>query len=143
MITKTSMTIFWPMIAQVAVTFTVWLRLYHVRTKEMASKRLSPQIIATRHTASALQDTSASDNLRNLFELPVLFYVICCMLAIADAVSTLQLALAWSFVLLRATHSFIHVTYNRVMHRFLAYSLGGFCMFAMWAVFVFWLIQNG
>jgi hypothetical protein len=38
-------------------------------------------------------------------------------------------------VALRALHSFIHVTYNRVMHRFVVYSSSTLLLFLMWAVF--------
>lgn len=49
------------------------------------------------------------------------------------------MALAWSFVALRTAHSLIHVTYNRVVHRFAVYVLGTLCVFAMWALFAFQL----
>jgi len=38
-------------------------------------------------------------------------------------------------VALRAVHSFVHVTYNRVMHRFVVYIAGGVLLFAAWARF--------
>ena len=129
-------TIFWPMIALVALTLLVWIRLYVMRIGEMRERRIHPQKVATsRMAADALQNVTPADNFRNLFEVPVLFYAICCALAIAGAVTELQLALAWLFVILRAAHSFIHVTYNRVMHRFLVYVAGGTVVFLMWALF--------
>jgi hypothetical protein len=129
-------TIFWPMVALVGVTLVVWVRLYIVRIGEMRTRRIHPQKVATsRMAAEALQDVTAADNFRNLFEVPVLFYAVCCALAITDSVTGVQLALAWTFVALRALHSFIHVTYNRVMHRFLVYIVGGVVVFLMWALF--------
>lgn len=128
--------IFWPLIAQVALTTAVWLRLYVVRIGEMRARRIRPQDLATtRLAAAALEDVTPADNFRNLFEVPVLFYAICCVLAIADAVTVTQLALAWGFVALRAIHSLIHVTYNRVLHRFWVYVLSTLCVLAMWFVF--------
>jgi hypothetical protein len=47
-------------------------------------------------------------------------------------VTTLQLSLAWTFVLTRVIHSVVHITYNRVMHRFNAFLLGMVAVFAMW-----------
>lgn len=134
--------IFWPMIAQVALTFVVTIRMYLVRVAEMRASRISPQSIATsRLAAEKLQNINASDNFRNLFELPVLFLAICPVLYLTDNVSTVQLALAWLFVALRCLHSLIHVTYNRVMHRFRVFFLSMVCVFAMWAVFAFQLAQ--
>ena len=48
----------------------------------------------------------------------------------------IQVSLAWGFVMLRGVHSFVHTTYNRVMHRFLAYAVSTLFVFAMWALFV-------
>ena len=128
--------IFWPVIALVALTALVWIRLYIVRIGEMRSRRIRPQSVAnSRLAAGALENITAADNFRNLFEVPVLFYALCPLLAVADAVTPLQLGLAWLFVAARAAHSFIHVTYNRVMHRFLVYAFGALCVFAMWLVF--------
>ena len=36
---------------------------------------------------------------------------------------------------LRALHSLIHVTYNRVTHRFLAYVASTLLLFGMWVAF--------
>jgi hypothetical protein len=125
--------IIWPMIAQAGLTAAVWLALYRRRIAEMRSRRISPQSIATSRTATALQDVAAADNFRNLFEVPVLFFASCLAVALADVVTPLQLVFAWGFVGFRALHSYIHVTYNRVMHRFTAYVLSTLCVFAMWA----------
>lgn len=128
--------IFWPLIAQVTLTTAIWLRMYFARVGEMRTRRIHPQSVATsRLAAGALEDVAPADNFRNLFEVPVLFYAIGCVLAIADAVTALQVSLAWTFVGLRALHSLIHVTYNRVLHRFWVYVLSTLCVLAMWLVF--------
>ncbi len=113
--------IFWPLVAQVVLVGAVAVRMYAARVAEMRARRINPQSIATsRSAADALKDVAAADNFRNLFETPVLFFAVCCALAITDTVSLPQLVLAWTYVGLRAVHSLIHVTYNRVMHRFAA-----------------------
>lgn len=128
--------IFWPVIAQVLLVLAVAVRMYLVRVAEMRARRIRPQAIATSHTAAeALQNVAAADNLRNLFETPVLFFAVCGALAITDTVTPLQLGLAWTYVGLRAVHSIIHVTYNRVIHRFLAFVASLTCLFLMWALF--------
>ena len=136
--------IFWPLIAQVAIVTLVAVRLYATRIAEMRARRINPQSLATTRTAAgALQDIAAADNFRNLFEVPVLFFAVCCALAITDTVTAAQLALAWVFVVLRAAHSLIHVTYNRVMHRFGVYIASTLCVLVMWALFAISLWQSG
>jgi hypothetical protein len=53
----------------------------------------------------------------------------------------MQLSLAWGFVMLRAVHSLVHTTYNRVTHRFLAYAVSTVFVFAMWALFALALLR--
>src|SRR5690606_41356194 len=61
-----------PMVAMVALTFIVWLRLYVVRVGELRERRIDPQRLASAKAAGELlARTQASDNLRNLFEMPV------------------------------------------------------------------------
>ena len=128
--------IFWPMLAQVAIVAAVWVRLYFVRVGEMKAKRIPPQAVATTRSASqVLEDVGTADNFRNLFEVPVLFSAGCLALAITDLVSPLQVALAWMYVAMRAVHSYVHTTYNKVMHRFMAFLVSTLCVFAMWIVF--------
>jgi len=127
--------ILWPLVAQVALTLVVAVRMYTVRIAEMRARRIGPQRLATSRDMAQLENITAADNFRNLFELPVLFYAICPLLYVTGHVTPLQVGLAWAFVLARYAHSFIHVTYNRVMHRFRAFVLSMVCVFAMWIVF--------
>ncbi|GJM08662.1 MAG: membrane protein [Lysobacteraceae bacterium] len=122
------------MIAMVALTFTVWIRMYYVRIGEMRRRRIHPQSVDTSRSKGVLEDVAAADNLKNLFEIPVLFYVACLTAIVAGAVTPLIQGLAWSFVGLRVAHSLIHISYNRVMHRFIVYVLGALCAFAMWGL---------
>jgi hypothetical protein len=136
--------IFWPLIAQVVLVAVVAGRMYVVRIAEMRARRIRPQSIATSQMAAeALRNIAAADNFRNLFEVPVLFFAVCCALAITDTVTMPQLVLAWLFTALRAVHSFIHVTYNRVLHRFAAYLGSTICVLLMWVLFGFSLWRLG
>ena len=132
--------IFMPAVAMVALTFVVWWRMYVVRIGQMKRERIHPQAVATSSQSSArLTDSCAADNFRNLFELPVLFYVALVVAAITGQVNATTIALAWAFVLLRIVHSAIHCTYNKVMHRFYAYVAGGMALWLLWgAIAVGW-----
>ena len=134
--------IFLPALAMAALTFIVWLRMYFARVGEMKRERIHPQAVATSpQMAALLKDTRAADNFRNLFELPVLFYLALVVIALTGQVSALTLALAWLFVALRILHSAIHCSYNKVMHRFQAYLAGGIVLWILWAVLDFGLVH--
>ena len=135
--------ILWPMCAQTGLVALVWLRLYAVRLTEIRRRRIDPQRLARADEAvKLLENNSAADNLRNLFEIPVLFFAICLALYTTGFVTEMQVSLAWGYVLLRAVHSVVHTTYNRVMHRFLAYVVSTLFVFAMWALFVVDLMRG-
>jgi hypothetical protein len=70
---------------------------------------------------------------------PVLFYTLCTFVAVTGLTSAAMLLAAWIYVALRVAHSLIHVTYNRVMHRFYVYAASTVLLFGMWAVFATWL----
>ncbi len=118
-----------PLLAMVALTLMVWVRLYAVRIPEMKRNRIDPQRLAGSADKGLLKDTRASDNFINLFEVPVLFYVLVLATLATGVNDGVLLALAWAFVGLRAVHSAIQCTYNRVMHRFSAYALATVSLF--------------
>ena len=135
--------IFLPALAMAALTFVVWWRMYFMRIGEMTRERIHPQSVATSpQMAARLKDTRAADNFRNLFELPVLFYLALVVAALTGQVTAATLALAWAFVALRVAHSVIHCTYNRVWHRFYAYLAGGLVLWALWAVLAVGLLRG-
>lgn len=128
--------IFAPAIAMVALTAVVWVRMYADRIGELRARKIHPQQISTaRLAAEKLEKVQSADHFRNLFEVPVLFYVLCGFLAVTKLTSVLLLAFAWGYVALRAYHSYIHLTHNTVMRRFQAYVASCLVLAAMWLVF--------
>ncbi len=119
--------------AMVGVTALVWFKLYADRLTEMRVKRISPQAISTaRAAATRLENTNAADNFRNLFEVPVLFYLWCVAVVLTGGSTPGFIMSAWAYVGLRGLHSLIQVTYNRVMHRFLVYVASTLLLFGLW-----------
>jgi hypothetical protein len=125
-----------PCTAMVGLTAIVWVKLYRDRIGEMRARRIDAQELATaRAAATRLERPEAADNFRNLFEVPVLFYLLCVALVLNGGSTPGFVAAAWAYVALRALHSLVHVTYNRVMHRFLAYVASTLLLFGMWIAF--------
>ena len=134
--------IFLPALAMAALTFVVWWRMYFMRIGEMKRERIHPQAVATSAQVNArLTDSKAADNFRNLFELPVLFYLALVVAAQTAQVTPFTLGLAWLFVVLRIAHSAIQCSYNKVYHRFYAYLCGGIVLWLLWGVLAFGLLR--
>jgi hypothetical protein len=129
--------------ALVVLTFVVGLRLLYVRSQEMREKRVHPQAASTSLLMAAkLQNVQAADNFKNLFETPVLFYALVASAIGSHYVPVWLVAGAWTYVALRALHSFIHCTYNRVMQRFAAFGAGFVLLVGLWASFVIGLARS-
>jgi hypothetical protein len=124
-------------LALVVLAFIVGARLLAVRVAEMRSKRIHPQAASTSiQMASRLEDVRASDNFRNLFEVPVLFYALAALAVAARHTPDWLVLGAWLFVALRYVHSLIHCTYNKVMHRFAVFMTGFVLLVVLWLAFV-------
>ena len=71
-----------PCAAMVGLTAAVWVKLYADRLGEMRAKRIDPQALASARATAQLERPQAAENFRNLFEVPVLFYVLCVALVL-------------------------------------------------------------
>jgi hypothetical protein len=123
-----------PLLAQVLLTFLVWMVMYFTRFREIHRKNIDPQHLDSASSGQKLLTESAgpADNLRNLFELPMLFYLAVLLSLVLLIQDELLVQLAWGFVILRALHSLIHCTYNRVLHRFTVYIVSSLLLMLMW-----------
>jgi hypothetical protein len=120
----------------VLLTGLVFVQLFKDRITEMRSRRIHPQQMATAKQAQeALQNVASSDNFRNLFEVPLLFYTLCGFLAITQLTTLLLLACAWGYVALRTAHTYVHLTSNKVIRRFQLFLASTIVLYLMWALF--------
>ena len=123
-----------PVLALMLLTLAVWILLYVRRIAYMKENRIDAQRLSTPERAAALipeHVNHAGNNLKNLFELPVIFYALCLLLFATGLADRVYVFAAWVFVALRVVHSAIHCTTNRVMARFLAYMAGAVVLWFM------------
>lgn len=123
-----------PVILMITLTICVWIALYATRIPYMLKNHIDAQKWAqtegvTANTPLYLQNIS--NNFKNLFEVPVLFYALTILMISSMGASNFDIWMAYIFVGARAAHSLIHCTYNRVMHRFSAYVISNFALIAM------------
>lgn len=127
----------YPMFSMVLLTFIVGLIAVFTRIKSVTSKsihiRAYKLMDADNYPESVIKTTR---NFNNQFEVPLLFYVACLSFLVLNVSSILALTLAWAFVVLRVMHSFIHISYNGLLHRVIAFWLSFFVVFALWLVLI-------
>jgi len=71
-------------------------------------------------------------NFNNQFEIPVLFYVVCTLYISLGLENSFSLIFAWLFVVFRYFHSYIHLTYNHILHRSFVYWGAFICVMVLW-----------
>ena len=126
--------IFSPFFATVFLTFLVWVYMYIRRISLITSIKISPKDLSVPGTLAQISPPSVSnpsDNFKNLFEIPVLFYALVLYLFVTKQVDTVYVNTAWIFVLFRALHSAVHCTFNLIMLRFYLYL---FATLAVWFI---------
>jgi hypothetical protein len=123
-----------PGCAQALLTIMVWFYMYYTRLTTLKRKRVRPQDLAdaSKFDAALNDVVNPSDNLENLFEVPMLFFVAILFIESKSLNDSTYLALAWAFVAFRALHSIIHCTSNIIVYRFSAYIFASLSLWAMW-----------
>lgn len=127
-------TILSPVLAMLCLAFLVWLWLFICRFRFIAAEKIDPQALSTpEQVYSTLPPYAANPgyNFRNLFEVPVLFYVLCFYLFLTASVDSTYVTCAWIFVAFRVLHTLIQCSYNNVNHRFGAYALSCIALWVM------------
>ncbi len=129
--------IIWPTIVLVGLVFVVWLTLFwqrgaHMRRNPPGADDFASGEAAMRYFAPV---EMPANNLRNLFEMPVLYFALVPLLLITHQANHVQVILAWVYVVLRIVHSLIHIVTKRVPVRFLVYALSCAVLMAMWIGF--------
>ena len=124
--------IFGPFFATMFLTLLVWVYMYIRRIAFITGSKLSPKDLAVPGALAQLSPpevSNPSDNLKNLFEIPVLFYALALYLFVTKQVDATYVNAAWVFVAFRALHSAVHCTFNLVLLRFYLYL---FATLAVW-----------
>lgn len=114
-----------PVLGQVGLTLVTLLVLYAFRIPALAIAKPSNEILQDPRSKEKLPKPArfSEQNYNHQFEAPVLFYALCIGAVAAGLGDATTVQIAWAYVALRVLHSFIHITYNRVMHRFTVFTL--------------------
>ena len=128
-----SASIMGPVFAMILLTMAVWFYMYARRIPFIQESNLSADEMTPLEFARASPPHVAnpSDNLKNLFEIPVLFYVVCLYLYLSQSADVTYVVAGWLFFVFRALHSAVHCTVNIILLRFWLYCI---------ATLIFWFM---
>ena len=125
--------IFNPFLAMMLLTLVVWIYMYVRRLSFIFSKRLDPKQMTPSELARLTPSrvSTPSDNLKNLFEMPTVFYAVVLYIYVTNKVDAVYVAAAWTFFLFRALHSVVHCTFNFIPLRFVLYVISAMAVWFM------------
>jgi hypothetical protein len=103
-----------PLLAQVLLTILVYVALAVAKSRAVKRGQVDPERRALHADAWPESVQKINNNIRNQFEVPVLFYVLVIALLQLGAAGLAAQLLAWLFVASRAAHAWVHTGSNRV-----------------------------
>lgn len=121
-----------PVFAQVLLTIAVLVVMGARRRTALVSKTTRLKDIALGQDAWPEDALKASNNFKNQFEIPVLFFAACAFALITRSVDYWLLGWAIVFVVSRVVHAAIHLGANPVMPRAYIYFSGVIAVVVMW-----------
>jgi hypothetical protein len=135
--------IIYPLIAMFLLTYLIGIWMGKLRFKAVKEDGFNPGYFQTNRGAK-LPDYLAkvTNHYANLFELPVLFYLVCLLIYAGNKVDETYILLAWLFVGFRFIHAYIHTTYNNLRHRRNAFICGSMMLAMMWVKLTIQLING-
>jgi hypothetical protein len=124
-----------PGLTLVALTLCVVFRMGILRLRAIRRGDIHPGFFSLYRGHEEPEKLAAySRHVTNLYEAPVLFYVVCITAFVTEQDSSLLLALAWAYVGLRFVHSYVHLTSNIVLLRFRLFVASLLVLGGMWAM---------
>jgi hypothetical protein len=127
--------IFYPSVVMALLTLVMIASMGLRRYAAVAQRKVNFKLYRTFNPAEGEEPEPMRRHTRhvqNHFELPPLFHLAVFGTYLVGEVGPATLAAAWLFVASRGVHSVIHMTYNKVLHRFLAYGVGLVAVAFLW-----------
>lgn len=128
------MHILYPAFALMALTMFCMVRLDLLRLAAVRSGAIDPRFFRLFRGYEEPEKLAAySRHIVNLFEAPLLFYVIVLTAQVTGQSESWLIVLAWVYVVLRFIHTYVHLTSNVVIVRFRIFVLSMVTLFVLWA----------
>lgn len=120
-----------PVLVQVFLTLVVYILLNVAKARALRQGKVDLERRALHDDAWPKSVVKINNNIRNQFEVPVLFYVLAFTFLALNAVTWPVLAIAALFALSRIVHAYVHIGSNHVPTRRRAFVFGCFMLIAL------------
>jgi hypothetical protein len=124
-----------PVFVQVALTFglLIWMGLTRAGSLKRGETKMRDTALG--QPAWPEQPTKISNCYNSQFQIPLLFYVLVVLAWITKQADLIFVVMAWTFVISRLVHAYVHTTSNHVPTRFNCFAFGVIVLLLMWLIF--------
>ena len=112
------MNIYYPLFTMVLLTLLVAHRLLYFKTWTVLSCEVHIKQFRLFDDGIPPKLQSVAQHYKNMFEMPILFYILCILLIINNNYTQFDVIIAWGFVLFRVLHSLARIPNRDVNLRF-------------------------
>lgn len=125
--------VFYPLFVMFILTLLVGMRMLQLRIRAVYQDKLNPGYFKlNRGGKPPAYMVQTEQHYANLYETPVLFYVIVIMIYLLGLVNLFTLSLAWAYVLSRFGHAVEHMGKNRIIQRRRVFLIGLVVLCTLW-----------
>ena len=126
-----------PVLLQILLTLALYSALILAKIKALRTGEVDQARRALHDDAWPEYVQKINNNIRNQFEVPVLFYVLVIALVELSAVGIIAVVAAWVFALSRLFHAWVHTGSNVVLMRRNIFVVGVLAIFALTALLLY------
>lgn len=138
------MQILYPSFVMMALTIFCMVRLGLLRWAAVSRGEVDPRFFSLYRGYEEPEKLAAySRHVVNLFEAPLLFYVIIMTAFVTGQSGNWLLGLAWAYVGLRFFHSYVHLTSNVVLIRFRIFVVSMLTLSVLWVIVLTNIMRQG
>ena len=137
------MSILYPMFAMMGLTLFCIARLGYLRFAAVKQKEVNPRFYSLYRGYEEPEKLAAcSRHVVNLFEAPILLYVLGITAFVTEQTGSIAVTLAWAYVGLRFIHSYVHLANNVVIVRFRLFGISMIVLMVLWGVVLTGVIRS-
>lgn len=129
------MNILYPLFAMIGLTLFCMVRLGYLRFVAVKKGHVDPRFFSLyRGYEEPEKLATYSRHVVNLFEAPVLFYVLVITAYVTGQTGSIVIGLAWAYFGIRMIHSYVHLTSNIVPVRLRLFVISILVLMVLWGV---------
>jgi len=129
------MNILYPLFAMTGLTLFVIMRLGYLRYVAVKQGQVNPRFFSLYRGDEEPENLAAcSRHVVNLFEAPIIFYVLAITAYMTGQNGNIVIGLAWAYFGLRLAHSYVHLTSNVIRVRFQLFLASMLVLAVLWGL---------